>query len=295
MTHETFARIRSATAPQTSVTRAGARARWRRPRVLGAAAIIVALVVLVTLFVLRRAQLEEHAATISIHVNDVVQLLADDALGLPPDHAHAWEAGASSRWTSQRARAVRIGARHADVIILSGLRTHQTELAYYGRDSLALALVARSSDRATVLAAENARELARLRGGDRAAEAYGWAAAEAARREFWGYAAWLAGQRMPPASASYVVLGGWLEAARVAVHRGDRAFFERPESRAIAAAMVQLPRLSRDERAALERVRALIEGAAIRAGDATRAEDGSRAALTELQEALTRALVLLAD
>lgn len=258
----------------------------------GAAASVVALALLATALLSGRPVPDDRGPTVPVHVNGVVRLLTDDASGLPPHHARPWEPGPGRRWMSARARAVRIGARHAGVLILSRQRMHQTRLAYYGRDSLALALVARASEEAAMLAAENLRDLSRLSRGERAAEAYARVADEAARRDFWGHAASLAGDRMPSDHAAFVVLGGWLEAGRVAAHRGDRDFFLRAGSRAIAAEMARLPRLSREQRAALERARVLSEEVGRGVGDAAAS---SSAVPGELSAALTRALALLAD
>ena len=91
------------------------------------------------------------ATTAQMTGNTVPGARTDDAVGLPPRLAPAWTSDSTPGWMSRKTGAVRIGVRHVHVQLLSDVRVDQTTLAYHGRDSLALAIVARNAAQTAAL------------------------------------------------------------------------------------------------------------------------------------------------
>lgn len=159
-------------------------------------------------------------------------------------------------------------------------RHAQIDLAYFGRDSVALDVVARVSERAESLAVSLAHDAARLRHGEAASAAYEAVARHARRRDLFLNQAHGAGATLPPHRLELVVLGYWLQMGRVAALRGDRDFLARAESSVVAEGAPALPRLRPEARRALEHVRALVAGDTIgELGEVERALTGALAAL----------------
>lgn len=207
-------------------------------------------------------------------------LLSDQEDGLPPGLVPIWTGHAADENSSKEARAVRIGARQAALEIVSRQRFAHGVQAYFGRDSAALAIVAHGSERAAGIAAALAQELDHLDGGAASARMYREVERLARAQDYFGQRAREARDALPRVRPQHVAVGYWLEYARVAALRRDTAFFRSPESRAIAAAAVDLPRLGRADHVALEAVRDGMAG-------------GSLPDVSSLEPLLTRALVEL--
>lgn len=253
--------------------------KWRTARIASIATMLVVAAVLVRPWPRRPAIAERP-------VGDYVSLLSDHGgTGLPAGLAPAWpQMSSGAPALSRHARSVRIGARIADVEITGWARNRLAPLAYFERDSAAIAGVRRYSASVASFAGELSARLDEVRHGDQSAMLYRQVesegrrgatvdldVAEAARRE-----------ALMILDPRFVALGNWLEVARVATLRGDTAFLASAESRAEAAAAVSLPGISRDAREALGRLRFLL--------DNRRLTD-----LPVLQRALTDALEALAS
>lgn len=252
----------------------------RRPaRIVCIAAVVVVGVILVRSW-------PRGTAVAEAPVGDYVSLLSGrGGAGLPTGLTTAWsQASPAVSALSSKARAVRIGARIADLEITGWARNRLAPLAYFERDSAAIAGVQRYSASVDSFAGELAGHLDEVQHGDHAAALYrrieseGKRAAtveldvaEAARRE-----------ALILFNSRFVALGNWLEVARVATLQGDTAFLASAESRAEAAAAVSLPGISREARESLDRVRLLLDG--------RRPTD-----LRALERALTDALKALAS
>lgn len=212
----------------------------------------------------------------SVVRGDYVTLLSDPTgSGLPAELTPVWTpAPAEDATLPETVRAVRIGARMADLGIAAYARNRRA--SYSPLDSASSAIVHRSSALVATFAAELAASLDSVPDGARAAALYRFiqrrgereatvSLQDRARRAALGF------------HPRLLALGNWLETARVAALRGDRAFLASSECRAAADEAVSLRGLSRESRTALERVRGLIVAGAI--GD-----------LDTLEQALTDAL-----
>ncbi|HET7585059.1 MAG TPA: hypothetical protein VFK13_09130 [Gemmatimonadaceae bacterium] len=188
-------------------------------------------------------------------------LLLDDphGSGLPQALTISWpppRAGASH--PSERATAVRIGARIVDLDIMAWARNAIAAPSYYG-DTAAMIAVVHESAFIAAFGAELSAMLDSLPRGDVAAVYYRRVQDEAHRLATVDDAE----LRMGRLTASvvrpeYLSLGSWLEAGRVAALRGDSAFFMTPESEAESVAALCLP-LPRSARSALQRVPRLVQ------------------------------------
>ena len=201
--------------------------------------------------------------------------------GLPGALTPAWSPGAMDGRSSNEARAVRIGARLADIEIVAHQRFAHGVRAYYGRDSTALAIVAGSSERAAAIIADLIRELDRIPGGDVTVQWYQEVERLARLRDYFHLRAVEARATLPRVRPRFVATGFWLEYARVAARRGDTAFFRQPESQVVTAEARRLPGLSSQARAALGDVQLLVASE-------------SPVDMVVLERALTSALVALA-
>jgi hypothetical protein len=160
---------------------------------------------------------------------------------------------------SETARAVRIGARMADLRIMGGARNWLASRAYFEHDSAAIDEVERHSATIETMASELAAMLGSVPGGARGAALYRVIEREGSDKATLDPSVLDAARA---ASLEYhprrVALGNWLEATRVAALRGDTAFLESAECSAEAEASVSLPGLPVAGRAALMHVRDII-------------------------------------
>ncbi|HEU4628182.1 MAG TPA: hypothetical protein VFS08_00465 [Gemmatimonadaceae bacterium] len=240
------------------------------------------------LVVQRRHDHGRDGGRVAVSIPYFPRLLSHSAgAGLPRELRPAWFESPGDE-PAPDARAVRIGARDADLTLLARQRSAVSIPAYYWHDSAAIAVVARNSAFVAAHAAELARMLDRVSRGAAAAALYRVVARQGQERGVVGSEHSKARSLARRDRTPFVVVGSWLEYARVAALRRDLAFFRRTESRAFAAGAVGLPGLSAEERAALERVRALATDDSLGARD----WGGEFAGL---EEALTRALTLLAN
>lgn len=196
-----------------------------------------------------------------VPIRDLVALLSPGirSMGLPGELNNPWSTAVLSDAHQSHARAVRIGVRNADLTLLASQRNRNARLAYYDRDSTALAVVAHNSARIESHASEMRQELRHWEEGVRAATLYREVEMRAARRATFGTELWRAQDLTLRYDPQFVVLGNWLGYARVAAVRNDTAFFRRPESMAIAAGAPRLTGLQEQERAALIRIHNLIQ------------------------------------
>ncbi|HEY4219162.1 MAG TPA: hypothetical protein VGM67_18595 [Gemmatimonadaceae bacterium] len=187
-----------------------------------------------------------------------------------------------SRWAiAAEPRAVRLGARLADLEIVSFARMGATHASYYDESPVANWVVIRNSDLIEKFAGELAQgfdavpegrvtaawyRLVQARGRDRATVEW----------TYMGHAREWALDFHP----GLLVLGEWLELGRAAALRHDYSFFARPESRALLAGALLLPKLSPQTAVSLELVRDLTSRTT--AGDFRALEHALTAALETL-------------
>ncbi len=190
---------------------------------------------------------------------------------------------AGSRWTmSDRARAIRLGARLADLEIVIRGRTRAADASYYQHDPVADWVVANNSALIARFAGDLAAGFDNVSNETSAAAWYrtvqrsgqdgatvSWEVLEFARQ--WG-------NTFKP---GYLALAEWLELGRAAALREDSKFFERAESRALVAAALEMQDLPPDARVPFAQVRDITPGTSV--GD-----------FSSLEHALTNALSALA-
>jgi len=216
---------------------------------------------------------------------DYVSLMSDyTGPGLPVGLVQVWlPASSASAALSREVRAVRVGARMADLELVALVRNGYARASYYDRDPIAITIVRLNSMAVSAFARELATSLEQIPGGATSAALYRYIEREGHDFATVSYAALRLGRQAAlPYHPQFIALGNWLEASRVAALRGDRAFLALPECQAEAGRAVSLPGLSPAGRAALERVRQLM---------LTTPE----ADLDALERALTDALQILAN
>jgi len=153
------------------------------------------------------------------------------AAGLPIELELAWESDAAP---SHEARAIRLGARAADLAGLVRARNFAAADAYYRADSAALATVDRASALIAVFAAEIDRELVSESRGAAARAPFLRMKADAQRQSTITWSDLTQGRRSVfQVNPRWVVLGNWLEYARIAAHHDDQEFFRQNESQVL--------------------------------------------------------------
>jgi hypothetical protein len=199
----------------------------------------------------------------SLPVTDYSALF-HDRRGLPNGLSLA-PSPAGSRWKlSDEPRAIRIGARLADLELVSRARDAAAHASYYAHDPVADWTVAKNSDLIDRFAGDLATAFDAVPGG-RAAAAWYRIAQQRGRDQ--ATSDWNA-MRYSRAWAldfhpGLISLGEWLETARAAALRQDGAYFATPQSRAMASAAAKLPALPETTRVLLERVNGLTSAAQI--------------------------------
>lgn len=221
----------------------------------------------------------------AVPIGDYATLLFDpDGAGLPVELAPAWTASDSSTASiSRNARAVRIGARLIDLEIAARARNVHGIAAYYDQDPWSIAVVQANAALAATFAGELASNLDHVPQGAYTAYLFRYTESEGQRVATIDQGViTLARRQTLYFRPTFIALGNWLEAARVAALRGDRNFLARSESVAEATKAPSISGLSPAGRVALERVRALMP-------------TDSTADLGSLERALTDALRTLSN
>ena len=192
-----------------------------------------------------------------VPVFDFPQLLSDAGdPGLPvalnPESAQPFA-------RSGNARGVWLGARVVDLEVASEWRNRVARAAYYGRDPIALGIVAYNSGLETRLAAEISGTLAGMRNHVYAQRMYQYVGWDGRRAATVGQEISL-GRRYLEGSSDPgpVALGNWLETVRIAALRGDRAFFSTAQSQEMAGITSKLHGIRSSARRALGQLRELM-------------------------------------
>ena len=190
--------------------------------------------------------------------------LFPDRRGLPSGLSLA-PSPVGSRWLmSDEVRAVRLGARLADLELASRARTAATDASYYDHDPVADWVVAKNSDFVDQFAGDLATALGQLPHGQVAAA---WYRLVQQRGRDQATSDWNSMRSARQWALTFhpglIALGEWLETARAAALRGDAAYFASEQSRAMASAAAKLPALPDTTRSLLTRVDALTSVPAI--------------------------------
>lgn len=164
-----------------------------------------------------------------------------------------------SRWElSKPARAIRLGARIADLELASKGRDGATIASYYVEDPIASWVVIKNSDLIDRFAGELAAAFDNVPNGRSAA---GWYRVVQRRGQDRATVDW---KYMREArnwaldfEPGFLVVGEWLELARAAALRHDASFVANDKSRAMLAAALKIPQLPDDVRESLMHVQDL--------------------------------------
>jgi hypothetical protein len=192
-------------------------------------------------------------------IDNFATLLFDPmGAGLPRDLTPAWTSSAE-RSLPAEARAVRIGALVADLRAVSWARNAVAPQDYYQHDPLARRYAVHQCSVAVPIAHQLAAHLDRIPGGADGAKLIRSTEDQARRGATitWGEQ-WHAINYALTWRPSYVLLGNWLEATRIAALRGDRDFFRRPEVKDEALNAAALDAVPPHARIALTRLRTLV-------------------------------------
>jgi hypothetical protein len=218
----------------------------------------------------------------ALPVTDYSALL-HDRRGLP-NGLSLMPSPVGSRWKlADETRAVRIGARLADLELASRARDAAARASYYGHDPIADWVVAKNSELIERFADNLSKAYDAVPGGRVAAAWYRIARQRGRDQATSDYRATeYARQWALDFHPGLTTLGEWLETARAAALREDGAYFATPQSRAMAAAAATLPALPDTTHAMLTRVDALTSATPISDFHAVeRALTGALSALTK--------------
>jgi hypothetical protein len=249
------------------------------------APIVALLLVLVSLVAvqgyLRHASID--AAAGRFGAGDYADLLSDRGNGpLATDWRSAWLPTPTMAAMSERARAVRVGARVIDLELSARARNGAIAAAYYRGDPAATAVFTRQSPLIAAFAGEITATLADVPEAAASAGLYARVVGMAHRPATINSELYYGRKALLDFQPRYLAIGNWLEAARVAAQRGDRAFFNTPESRAALLVLASTTTIPPDARPLVDRLLRLMP-------------DGRAGNLAVLEPALTGALRALAE
>lgn len=232
---------------------------------------LVALTCVTAIAIVNRLRPDDRFLAPGLTTPDFASYLSDlTGAPVPAGLSSVWNSPSSGQLLSRHARSVRVGARIVDLEVAARARDMIASAALVNQDSVYIRKHAEQSAIAATYAGDIASMLDQAKGLTYLAEHFRRIQRLAGEPGALGGEVRHARRIAVADDAPYLLLGDWLEAARIAAAREDRRFFASAASIRQVERLAHIDGLDDTKRAALERLRVLLPNGAVQNFDTLR-------------------------